>query len=188
MTVEVSLDLTTRIYKASHLTGHFSLRLGGTSDEFFDNFRFLADPVLLHDIAKAMIPLLPTDTEVLAGPELAGVPLTTVLSQMTGIPSVWVRKEAKTYGTCRLAEGADISGRKVVMMEPMIKTGQFALNICTQLRDLGANVHYALCVIDWERGAPNLLETHGIEQRSLFLYKQVAEAGQVVLRSNGNDG
>lgn len=178
MTVLTSLTLPARIYQAGHLTGHFSLRLGGTSNEFFDNFRFLAEPVLLRDIAEAMVPLLPTDTEVLAGPELAGVPLTTMLSQLTGLPTVWVRKEAKTYGTCRLAEGADIAGRRVVMMEPMIKTGQFALNICTQLREIGAQVDYALCVIDWERGSPALLESHGIQQRSLFTYRQVAEAGQ----------
>ncbi len=178
MTVLTSLSLPARIYKAAHLTGHFSLRLGGTSNEFFDNFRFLADPVLLHDIAEAMVPLLPPEAEVLAGPELAGVPLTTMLSQLTGLPTVWVRKEAKTYGTCRLAEGADISGRQVVMMEPMIKTGQFGLNICKQLREVGAEVNYALCVIDWERGAPALLESHGIQERALFTYKEVAEAGQ----------
>ena len=36
------------------------------------------------------------------------LPLATMISQVTRLPAVFVRKEAKTYGTCRLAEGSEI--------------------------------------------------------------------------------
>lgn len=48
--------------------------------------------------------LVPDDTEAVAGLELGGIPLVTIVSQISGLPALFVRKEAKTYGTCRLAK------------------------------------------------------------------------------------
>ena len=45
-----------------------------------------------------MVPLLPSDTQVLGGLELGGVPIATMVSALTGLPAIFVRKEAKTYG------------------------------------------------------------------------------------------
>ena len=83
------------------------LRSGVVSNEYFDKYRFEADPALLRDIAEALVPLVPDGTEVLAGPRARRRPDRHVLSQLTGIPALFVRKEAKTYGTCQLAEGGD---------------------------------------------------------------------------------
>ena len=92
----------------SHLTGEFVLRSGVVSNEYFDKYRFEADPALLRDDRRARwcrsCPTAPTRSP---GLELGGVPIATVLSQLTGIPALFVRKEAKTYGTCQLAEGGD---------------------------------------------------------------------------------
>ena len=66
--------------------------------------------MLLRSVAEALVPLVPDGTEVLAGLELGGIPIATMLSQLTGLPALFVRKEAKTYGTCRLAEGGDVDG------------------------------------------------------------------------------
>ena len=60
--------LAARVYAASHLTGTFTLRSGVTSSEYFDKYRFEADPALLNDIAIALAPLVPADAEALAGP------------------------------------------------------------------------------------------------------------------------
>src|SRR5207248_4168289 len=93
-------SLARRIYDVAHLTGQFTLRSGATSTEYFDKYRFESDPSLLRDIATAMAPLLPPDVDALAGLELGGVPLATALSFETGLPALFVRKQAKTYGTC----------------------------------------------------------------------------------------
>jgi orotate phosphoribosyltransferase len=37
-----------------------------------------------------MVPLIPTDTDLLGGLELDGVPLATVVGQITGLPTVFV--------------------------------------------------------------------------------------------------
>src|SRR4051812_46731355 len=115
MSPDASDSLAARVNAIARLTGTFTLRSGQIATEYFDKYRFEADPVLLADVAAAMVPLLPSGTEVLAGLELGGVPIATALSLQTGLPAAFVRKEAKKYGTARLAEGADIAGRRVTV-------------------------------------------------------------------------
>jgi hypothetical protein len=105
---EPSVELARRIYECSRLTGEFRLRSGATSGEYFDKYLFESDPLLLRDVAETLLALLSEDVDALAGLELGGVPLATVASQLSGIPTLFVRKQAKTYGTCRLAEGGEI--------------------------------------------------------------------------------
>src|SRR5688572_15563852 len=95
-------ELARRIYAASHLTGEFRLRSGATSREYFDKYRFESDPKLLLAIAEAMAELVPPGVELLAGLEMGGIPLATMLSQVTALPALFVRKKAKEYGTSKL--------------------------------------------------------------------------------------
>jgi len=76
-----------------------------SATEYFDKYRFESQPDLLRRVAEAMVPLLPHGTELLGGLELGGVPIATMVSSLTGLPALFVRKQAKTYGTCRLAKG-----------------------------------------------------------------------------------
>jgi len=160
--------LASRIYEVAHLTGEFTLRSGAVSNEYFDKYRFESDPVLLREIAEGMAPLVPDGTELLAGLELGGVPLAVALSQVTGLPARFVRKEAKTYGTCELAEGGDIEGRRVTVVEDVVTSGGQVVASCGDLRDRGAIVECALCVIDRESGGPEALAAIGVELRPLF--------------------
>ena len=82
----------------SRLTGTFKLRSGQVSNQYFDKYLFESNPALL-EIAKQLKELIPPETEVLAGLEMGGIPVATALSLQTGIPVVFVRKEAKKYGT-----------------------------------------------------------------------------------------
>jgi orotate phosphoribosyltransferase len=169
-------DLARRIFDTAHLTGTFTLRSGATSNEYFDKYRFESDPALLKDIAEAMAPLVPDGTEALAGLELGGVPLAAVLSQVTGLPALFVRKEAKTYGTCQLAEGGDIDGRRLTIVEDVVTSGGQVVLSARDLRDLGAKVETALCVIDRESGGLEALAADGIELRALLTMSQLKGA------------
>ncbi|HEY5197297.1 MAG TPA: hypothetical protein VIJ51_09770 [Solirubrobacteraceae bacterium] len=101
--------LARRINDRGRLTGSFRLRSGVTSGEYFDKYLLEADPLILRDVAVALSRLLPDGVDAVAGLELGGVPLATVVSHVTGLPARFVRKQAKTYGTCRLAEGGEIA-------------------------------------------------------------------------------
>ena len=161
-------ELAHRIYQTSHLTGQFTLRSGAIATEYFDKYQFETDPELLAELAAHLQPLIPDDTDVLAGLELGGVPIATMLSQLSGLPTCFVRKEAKTYGTCKLAEGVDISGKNLLVVEDVVTSGGQVVLSARDLRNLGACVSQAICVIDRESGGAENLAKEGIELRALF--------------------
>jgi orotate phosphoribosyltransferase len=171
-------ELAATIYARTHLTGEFTLRSGATSTEYFDKYLFESDPVLLRAIAEALAPMVPAHTEALAGLELGGVPLATSLSQVTGLPARFVRKEAKTYGTCRLAEGGEVDGRRLTVVEDVVTSGGQVVASCGDLRERGAIVEHALCVIDRESGGPEALAAIGVELRPLFTMTELETAAQ----------
>jgi len=170
--------LAGRVHAVAHLTGTFTLRSGRTATEYFDKYRFEADPELLDALAAAMVPLVPAGTEVLAGLEMGGIPVVTALSRHTGLPAAFVRKQAKAYGTARLAEGAEVSGRRVTVVEDVVTSGGQVVLSTADLRALGATVGHALCVIDRGEGGGAALASEGIELVALLtrgLLDQAAE-------------
>ncbi len=169
MTTEADhLELARRVGEACRLTGTFTLRSGQVSTTYFDKYLFEADPALLRAVAEAAAPLIPADTEVLAGLELGGVPVATALSLTTGLPVAFVRKEAKKYGTARLAEGAEVAGRRVLVVEDVVTSGGQVMESVAALRALGAEVARVVCVIDREAGGFENLAAAGIEAVALF--------------------
>jgi orotate phosphoribosyltransferase len=165
-------ELARRIWDVSHLTGSFRLRSGAGSGEYFDKYRFESDPVLLRDVCTAMLPLIPDTTQMLAGLELGGVPIATVLGQASALPVAFVRKSAKDYGTCRVAEGHDVAGQLVLIVEDVVTSGGQVLKSAEDLRRLGAIVQRAICVIDRSEGR-SLLKTGGVELAALFTTAQL---------------
>ena len=145
-------DLCTAIYDVAHITGEFKLRSGITSNEYFDKYQFESDPKILAAIAEHMVALIPEGTEVLAGLEMGGLAIATALSMRSGIPAVFVRKKAKDYGTCKLAEGPDISGKRVLIVEDVITSGGQVIMSGEDLKNLGALTNHVVCVIDREQG------------------------------------
>ncbi|MHB1809800.1 MAG: orotate phosphoribosyltransferase [Solirubrobacteraceae bacterium] len=171
-------SLAQRIYARSHLTGSFTLRSGASSSEYFDKYLFESDPAMLRQIAGGMVELLPEDVDALAGLELGGVPLATAASQICRLPTLFVRKEAKTYGTCKLAEGGELAGRRLAVFEDVITSGGQVIASCRELRNLGAEIAIVLCVIDREAGGVEALATEDLPLRSLFTMSQLkATAG-----------
>ncbi|GAA2164424.1 MULTISPECIES: orotate phosphoribosyltransferase [Glycomyces] len=171
-------DLARDIFNRSHLTGEFTLRSGVVAHEYFDKYLFESDPVLLRRIAEALAPLVPAHgVDALAGLEMGGIPVVTALSQVTGLPALFVRKAAKTYGTCRLAEGGEVEGRKLFIVEDVITSGGAVLDAVAELRNRGGIVDGGLCVIDRESGGLKNLADIGVEVRPLFTMTELKAAG-----------
>lgn len=166
-------QLAKKIYQVAYLTGQFKLRSGQTSQEYFDKYRFEAQPQILAAIAQHMAPLIPPSTEILAGLEMGGIPIATALSLQTGIPACFVRKQAKDYGTCQFAEGMDINNKKVCIIEDVITTGGQVVLSTQDLRGLGANINSVLCVIDRSKGNNKSLTEIGLELKALFTMEQL---------------
>jgi orotate phosphoribosyltransferase len=165
-----------RIREVSKLSGDFLLRSGKRSNTYFDKYRFESNPSLLKEIAEAMVALIPPGTEILGGLEMGGIPIVTMLSQATGLPAAYIRKEAKEYGTCKYAEGADLKGKKLVLVEDIVSSGGAIADATAKLRADGVPVSVTLCVIDRESGGKEMLEGIGIELRSLYTFSEIEGA------------
>jgi orotate phosphoribosyltransferase len=172
-----AMPLAARIYEASHLTGTFTLRSGQQASAYFDKYRFESDPELLGEIARMAVPLIPAGVDGLAGLEMGGIPVATALSAASGLPAFFVRKQAKEYGTRKLCEGGDIEGLRLLIVEDVVTTaGQIELS-AHELRELGAQVTDALCVIDRQAGGTENLARSGIALHALFTMDQLTASG-----------
>ncbi len=160
------------------LTGQFTLRSGQQATEYFDKYLFEAQPALLDRVAAQMVGLLPEGTELLGGLELGGVPIATMVSARTGIPALFVRKSAKTYGTCKLAEGPDVAGRRVTLIEDVITTGGAVRDATRALREAGAIIETVVCAIDRSPTGGNPLADVGLEVRAVLTKEQLDAARQ----------
>jgi orotate phosphoribosyltransferase len=170
------VELARRIVARARLTGQFTLRSGASSDSYFDKYAFESNPRLLREIAGGLAALLPDQADAVAGLELGGIPLATGLSQVCGLPTVFVRKQAKTYGTRRLAEGIEINGKRLVLIEDVITTAGQAIESVRELRERGAQMETVLCVIDREAGGADRLAEQNLQLRSLFTMAELSAA------------
>ncbi|MCB0415722.1 MAG: orotate phosphoribosyltransferase [Bdellovibrionales bacterium] len=161
-------ELCRSIYEIAHLEGDFLLRSGLRSNEYFDKYRFEANPFLLKAIAQQLKSLIPPHTEVLAGLEMGGIPIATALSLETGLPVAFVRKEAKEYGTCKISEGTEIKGKRTLIIEDVITTGGQVIESTKALRDQGATVDTVLCVINRNNQPSDKLMAIDLQHLSLF--------------------
>jgi orotate phosphoribosyltransferase len=161
-------EIARRLMTTSYLTGRFRLRSGKTSSFYLDKYRFESDPLLLSAIVGEQRKLLPPSFDKLAGMELGGVPLATGLSLQTGKPCLYVRKIAKTYGTCNLIEGGFRPGERAVVVEDVITVAGQVITSVRQMREAGLKVGHVICVIDRQQGGRDNLEAAGCSLASVF--------------------
>jgi orotate phosphoribosyltransferase len=166
-------ELAKRIFDAAHLTGDFLLRSGQRASEYFDKYLFEAEPDLLSSIAREMKALVPENAELIAGLEMGGIPLVTALSLETGMRAAFVRKAAKEYGTCKLAEGSATAGKNVCVIEDVVTTGGQIIKSVNELRALGAKIDTVLCVILRNANAIELLQKEDLQLRYVFTMEEI---------------
>ena len=151
-------DLVRRMVAASELHGDFVLSSGRRSSVYFDKFRFLTDPALLREVAKATASLVPADVTMLGAPEGAAMLLVAAVSLETGLPVTVVRKEPKTYGTEAQVEGIVEPGARVALIEDVSTTGHQVRRAAEVLEGAGAEIVTIVLAID-RGGADHLRES-----------------------------
>jgi orotate phosphoribosyltransferase len=164
--------LVRQLDNVAYRRGQFVLRSGEVSDHYFDKYRFESDPTLLAAVAAHLAPLVGDQVEVLAGLEMGGIPIATALARATGLPAAFVRKKAKEYGTRQLAEGTDLAGRHLLIIEDVVSSGGQMAQSAAALRDAG-HVESALCVLDRTRGDHTRLDEAQLRLDSPFVEADV---------------
>ena len=74
-----------------------------------------------------------------------------------------VRKEPKDHGRGRQIEGADVAGKRVVVVEDTSTTGQSALKAVEALRREGSEPVAVAVIVDRKTGAQAAVEAEGLQ-------------------------
>ena len=85
-------------------------------------------------------------------------------------------KQAKGYGTCKYAEGPDLVGKRIVLVEDVVSSGGEIIARAEMLRADGVDVDTAICVIDRQTGGAEALRQQGIELRAALTMAQIDSA------------
>lgn len=167
--------------------GNFVLSSGQTSSYYINGKQVTLHPQGALAVARLLLPLLPEDTQAVAGLTLGADPIVSAVSVVSvyenrPIPALIIRKEAKGHGTKAYIEGPTLpEGAKVVVLEDVVTTGQSALKAVERLQDAGYSVNLVISLIDRLQGGAELYAASGLQFQALFTitdlqerYKQIA--------------
>jgi orotate phosphoribosyltransferase len=181
-------ELVAAIREHALLEGDFELRSGRRSSWYLDKYRFETRPELLAAlgtrIAEAVREHEP-DAIRLAGPELGAVALTAAASLASGLPFAIVRKQAKEYSTGNRIEGVVEPGDTVCVVEDIVTSAGAALETVEALREAGAIVRTAVCVVDREEGGVDALARRAVRLRPLFLASEILQRARTAANPHG---
>lgn len=104
------------------------------------------------------------------------VPLATALVRKTRIPAVYVRLQRKSDATQKIAEGVELDGKVIAIVEDVVSTGGQIVLSTDDLGAEGADVRSALAVVDRETGGREAVAAAGLGYRFLFTSSDLARA------------
>ena len=153
--------------------GDFTLSSGKQANYYVDMRKLTLDHRAAPAIGRIMLDLIADIPHVasVGGLTLGADPIANAIlhkSVHAGRPldAFVVRKEPKDHGRGRQIEGADVSGKRVVVVEDTSTTGQSALKAVEALRREGAEVVAVAVIVDRATGAQAAVEAAGLEWRA----------------------
>lgn len=145
--------------------GDFTLTSGKKSTYYVDIKEACTDPEILSEICDELVDK--TRYNSIAGMELGAVPLIVGVSLKTNKPYIIIRKGEREHGTKKRIIGNVTPGSKIDLIEDVVTTGNSLLKTAVILRENGAIVDHAICVVDRESGGYELLKENGIMLESV---------------------
>ena len=137
----------------AYLEGHFILTSGLRSRVFLQKARVFMHPHLTERLCKALAEKIrhavDEPVDYIVGPAVGGLIPAYETSRHLGAPAIWVERE---NGVFRLRRFEIEKGARVVIVEDIVTTGLSIRETVSTLRDLGANVLAAACIIDRSAG------------------------------------
>jgi len=153
--------------------GDFTLSSGKKATYYVDMRKLTLDHRAAPAIGRIMLDLVRDIDGVVAvgGLTLGADPIANAVMHASAatdrpLDAFVVRKEPKDHGRGRQIEGAEVEGRRVVVLEDTSTTGQSALKAVEALRKAGADVAAVAVIVDRKTGAQAAVEAAGLEWRA----------------------
>ncbi|MGO1236057.1 MAG: orotate phosphoribosyltransferase [Microbacterium gubbeenense] len=153
--------------------GDFTLSSGKKATYYVDMRKLTLDHRAAPAIGRIMSDLIADIDGVVAvgGLTLGADPIANAVMHATAaserpLDAFVVRKEPKDHGRGRQIEGAEVEGKRVVVLEDTSTTGQSALKAVEALKKAGAEVVAVAVIVDRLTGARAAIEEAGLEWRA----------------------
>ena len=158
-------------------SGSFTLHSGEKSTVYVDGKLTTCFPEAMPLVGRAFLEKMRErgwTPEAVGGLTLGADPIAFAIareSQETGQPinAVVVRKEPKKHGTQKFIEGLESTeGKSVVVLDDVCTKGESTAQAIAKAQDAGMRVLGAICLVDRQQGATELLGGKGIQLASIF--------------------
>ena len=150
--------------------GDFTLSSGKQATYYVDMRKLTLDHRAAPSIGRIMLDLIREldDIEAVGGLTLGADPIANAMMHESArthrpLDAFVVRKEPKDHGRGRQIEGAEVEGKRVVVVEDTSTTGQSPLKAVEVLRAAGAIPVAVATVVDRRTGAQAAIEAAGLQ-------------------------
>jgi len=150
------------------------LTSGRTSTYYIDAKMTTLDPEGANLVGQMILDMLrPFDIDAIGGYTLGADPIVAVVAALSArtdrpLPAFIVRKEPKKHGERKMIEGPFRKGWKVAVVDDIVTTAGSTLKAIKAVEDEGAEVAFALTIVDRLEGGRENLEKNGYKFLSLF--------------------
>ncbi|MEO7587005.1 MAG: orotate phosphoribosyltransferase [Arachnia sp.] len=164
-------ELIQHVQDLAIVHGRVTLASGKEADYYVDMRRVTLDGAAAPIVGRVMNELThDLDFDAVGGLTLGADPVATAMlharAAAGGRLDVFVvRKDAKAHGLQRRIEGADVAGRRVLVVEDTSTTGGSALTAVEAVRQAGGEVVAVAVVVDRDTGSAERVAEAGLEYR-----------------------
>ncbi len=118
--------------------------------------------------------------DVVAGGETAGIPFAAWISELLGLPMLYVRKQPKGFGKNARIEGTFKENARVLLVEDLATDGGSKLNFIQAIRDAGGIVEHCFVVFHYGNFPESItnLKEQGVSLHGLCTWWVVLEAAK----------
>ena len=162
-------DLISLITDEAVFHGDFTLASGKKATYYVDMRKLTLDHRAAPAIGRIMLDLIRDQGDIaavgvltLGADPIANAVLHESVRAGTPLDAFVVRKEPKDHGRGRQIEGAELEGKRVVVVEDTSTTGQSPLKAVAALRAAGAIPVAVATIVDRKTGAQAAVEAEGL--------------------------
>lgn len=129
----------------------FTFVSGIKSPIYCDNRKMIGYPEARNIVIEEFVEKISKiDCDIIAGTATAGIPWAAFIAQKLDKPMSYIRGEKKKHGAGKQIEGADVSGKKVIVIEDLISTGGSCIKAVEAARNEGAKEVEVVAIFSYE--------------------------------------